>query len=202
MRVMKAWHICPKWDLALGAGAKAGSTMLAKFVQANKVARLPLADQRYGRECWSMIGPTMRRVAIVRHPVDRFASLYANIQQRPREPMNFYKQLEGLSPWDCFDKLIQLSPDLTYDFHFQPQTLQLGPKIDLAVRLEDFSVWVAQALPSTVVQPTRENTSTPVEIDDRTAARVKNRYRDDLRLWEKAWASSTSSASATAASQT
>ena len=193
MRVMRAWQICPTWSLALGAAAKCGSTMLAAFVTANVARRLNVPDARYGREDWSMVPRSYRQIFIVRHPVDRFASLYANIQQRKREPANFYKQLEGLSPWDCFDKLLTLSPDLNYDFHFQPQHFAVGALKPEFVRLEDFDRWVARELPN-VIQPKRTNESRPVEIDERTAARVANRYRQDLALWENAaWVSSADS---------
>ena len=186
---MQCWHIIPSWSAALGAAAKCGSTMLAKLVQGRH--RLSVADARHGRECWSVIPREYLRVAIIRHPVDRFASLYANIQQRKREPANFYKQLEGLSPWDCFGKLIQLSPDLTYEFHFQPQHLCLGPaeKIDCFVRLEHFNEWWANNAPepARAATPLRTNESLPVEIDEKTEDRICNRYREDLALWEQAW---------------
>src|SRR3990167_398564 len=188
-RLMRSWHIVPKWDVALGAAAKCGSTMLATLVQGHH--RIPVADARHGRECWSVIPAGMYRVAIVRNPVDRFASLYANIQQLKREPANFYKQLEGLSPWDCFDELIQLSPDLTYEFHFQPQHLCLGPgeKIDRFVRLEHFTnLWANNApAPARGATPLQINESMPVEIDEKTEDRICNRYREDLALWENAW---------------
>lgn len=192
---MKVWYICPKWQLALGAGAKCGSTMLAKFVQANKAARMPTADPRHGRECWSMIGPSMPRIAIVRHPVDRFASLVANIQQRAREHGNFYKQFEGMTPADMLDRMLEVG--LEYEFHMQPQVLQLGPKIDQAVDLVHFKAWCEQHLPQHVA-PTVENASDPVDIDARTAERVCEAYAADFALWERAWASSTSSVSAPA----
>lgn len=191
---MKAWHICPKWGIALGAAAKCGSTMLAKFVQDNRAGRLQLPDARHARECWSMIGNSMRRVAIVRHPVKRFASLVANIQQRAREHGNFYKQFEGMTPADMLDRMLEVG--LEYEFHMQPQVLQLGPKVDQAVNIESFADWCAQNLPYPVVPPGVENASTPVEIDARTAERVCVAYASDLRLWENAWASSTFSASA------
>ena len=147
-----------------------------------------------------MIPQNCYRVAIVRDPVSRFALLYANIQQRKRSDQNFYKQLEGLSPWDCFDKLIQLSPDLTYDFHFQPQHLCLGPaeKIDRFVRLEHFTEWGQNNTPTPELRAWadkigKHNESQPVVIDEKTADRVRNRYREDQALWEKAWASSAAS---------
>lgn len=186
MRVMRAWHICPKWEMAFGAAAKCGSTMLANWVAANGAHRLNVPDARHGRECWSIIPEDYERVAIVRHPVDRFASLYANVQQRKRSDQNFYKQLEGKSPWDFFDRLLELSNDLLYDFHFQPQALCLGPHVDTAIRLESFAEWVNSCMPD-VRRPKQVNESKPVEIDDKTAARVLNRYRDDLALWEGAW---------------
>jgi hypothetical protein len=164
--------------------------MLAAFVGANKARRLNVPDARYGREDWSMVPRSYRQVFIVRHPVDRFASLYANIQQRKREPANFYKQLEGLDPWSCFDQLLELSPDLDYDFHFQPQHYAVGVLEPEYVRLEDFERWVARELPA-AIKPERLNESRPVDIDEDTAARVAHRYQQDLTLWENAaWDSS------------
>lgn len=198
---MRAWQICPKWQMAIGAAAKCGSTMLADLVQANSARRLNVPDARQGRECWSMVPKSYRKVFVVRHPVSRFLSLYANIAQRKREPMNFYKQLEGLSPWDCFDKLIQLSPDLMYDVHFQPQHVAAGHQPEGAseveyVRLESFRDWWKEQMPDTIQPRAGLNASVPVDLrllDDKTAARVKKRYEFDLGLWEKAWASSADS---------
>jgi hypothetical protein len=135
---------------------------------------------------------------IIRHPAERFASLYANIQQRQREPMNFYKQLEGLSPWDCFDKLIQLSPGLSYDFHFQPQSSIIPARPVHFVRLEDFAGWVAQSLPNAVPPKVLNASDTAVAIDDKTRDRVINRYKADFEFWEQA-GSATNVAAADAA---
>jgi hypothetical protein len=186
MRVMRAWHICPKWQMAIGAAAKCGSTALAKAIEANSAHRLPVLDARHGRECWSVVPPSYRKVFIIRHPVDRFASLYANIQQRKRSDQNLYKQLEGLSPWDCFDRILENWNDLTYDFHFQPQSLCMGPPggVEL-VRLENFEKWWAVNLPD-ARPPRKMNESSAVELDDRTADRVINRYREDLEFWRRA----------------
>jgi len=183
---MKAWQICPKWQMAFGAAAKCGSTMLAKFVENNRARRLNVPDARYGRECWSLIPRDYRAIMIVRHPVERFASLYANIQQRKREPMNFYKQLEGLSPWECLDTLIQLSPALDYDFHFQPQTSIVPARRTEFVRLEDFEGWVRRTLPHAFAPRSENRSESPVEIDSRTADRVLNRYRADFEMWQQA----------------
>jgi hypothetical protein len=184
---MRAWHICPKWRMALGAAAKCGSTMLAKFVEANGAHRLPVKDARYGRECWTRIPSSYRAVMVVRHPVDRFMSLYANVQERKRQDQNFYKQLEGLSPSAFLDKLVKVSPDLMADFHFQQQTTIEPPNRDVEhVRLEHFDRWVAQNLPY-AVRPRPANESTGgYPVSEELVQRVIAYYLDDFALWEKA----------------
>lgn len=195
---MRAWQICPKWDMAFGAAAKCGSTMLARLVETNGARRLNVPDARQGRECWSVVPKSYRSVFLVRDPVARFASLYANIQQRKREPMNFYKQFEGLSPWDCFDKLLQASPDLMYDVHFQPQYLSVGILRPEYVRLEDFEAWWPLHGPAGAIGPKKANASAKtVAIDDKTAERVREQYKQDQSLWERSWASSINSSART-----
>lgn len=196
MRVMRAWQICPKWSMALGAAAKCGSTMLARLVQANSARRLNVPDARQGRECWSVVPNTYRKVFIVRHPVDRFFSLYSNVQQRPREATNFYKQLEDLNPTRFLDRLLELSPDLTYDFHFQPQALAAGALNLELVRLEAFEEWWQKRGPQGSIPPKKANESDPEEYAEAKiylAARLADLYRDDLAMWERAWESEHSS---------
>jgi hypothetical protein len=179
---MRCWHLCPDRGIALGAAAKCGSTALTKLVKANEPNATGV------RMGWSDVPQGFETVAVVRHPIDRFASLYANIQERPRSRWNFYAQFEGLSPWYCFDKLLEVDNSLTYDFHFQAQSLCLGPRLDVVVRLEHFAGWWIGRYPDSVAPEQLNMTRNRVELDDRTQDRVMNRYRDDLALWERAYA--------------
>lgn len=188
---MRAWHVCHEWKLALGASAKCGSTMLADLVQRSSAT--PARDARYHRRDFTGVPSRYDLVYIVRHPVARFLSLYRNIQERPRDPLNFYKQLEGLEPLPCFERLLELSPDLTYDFHFQPQTLALGPLSGsqqlTIVRLEAFADWWRREGPKGAAQPKWLNKSVRdvASWPNGLAEAVKAKYQDDYRLWEGAW---------------
>jgi hypothetical protein len=183
---MRAWHVCPSLGLTIGAAAKCGSSTLSALMEGKHW----LADQGkvadYSRVYAEQTPKHYRTVMVVRDPVARFLSLYANIQQRERSKQNFYAQFEQKEP---FDVLLGLNDKgLDYDFHCQPQYRILPAKREVEyVRLEDLGAWWTANYPHTD-QPTKENQSEPLgELDYKTATLVKKLYRQDLELWEKAW---------------
>jgi hypothetical protein len=182
MRVMRAWHACPRWNIALGAAAKCGSTTLARLVADNDICKA--ADPRLVRVGRSDVPKGLETVAVIRHPVDRFASLYANIQQRHRSRNNYYAQFEGLGPSAVLDRIIECG--IENEFHTQRQCLALG-EYATGVRLEAFGRWFAARFPD-AVPPQHLNESRQVDIDDRTAERVLSWYARDFKLWEAAHA--------------
>ena len=190
---MRAWTVCPKWRMALGAAAKCGSTTISQLTIADR--KFPGKRERNGREDWTAV-PTRgyRVVGIVRHPVARFWSLFGNIQARFRGAHNLYKQLEGRDPHYVLDTFER---DLDYDFHYQPQYrigLLDSPKTEL-VRLESLDIWWSVNRPEGAPAMPRANRGEGglAPADDYLATRIGELYAADLALWERAYAGSTPS---------
>ena len=143
--------------------------------------------QRRGKECWSHIPNGYRQVGVVRHPVDRFYSLYQNIQDRRRGRNNFYAQLEGKTPTEVFEKLLEYGLD--YDFHFQPQ-IRIGltrPQVEL-IRLENLDSWWQENKPegATPMLVANRGSGLAPARDPALEERIREAYADDLKLWERA----------------
>lgn len=194
MRVMRGWLISPKWNLAIGAAAKCGSTSLAQLFRRNSALRLNVPDARHGRECWSVVPKSYRRVGVIRHPVPRFLSLWHNVQERKRGGANnFYNQFVGKSPEELLDGIEKAGLD--YEFHFQPQYRIGFEELEAEmVRLVDLNAWWELNRPAGATGMPVENTSVGHVPDadtlaDPIADRVCALYERDLRLWESAWAS-------------
>jgi hypothetical protein len=196
MRVMRGWLISPKWELAMGAAAKCGSTSLAQLFKANAALRLNVPDARHGREDWSMVPRSYRIVGVVRHPVPRFLSLWHNVQERKRGGANnFYNQFVGHGPEALLEGIQKAG--LEYEFHFQPQYLigheQLGAEL---VRLMNLNDWWVQNAPAGATGMPVENKSIGHSPDADTLAHplapaICQLYARDLDLWERAWSSAT-----------
>lgn len=190
---MRAWHICPKWQMAIGAAAKCGSTMLADLVYKNRAHRISvqglsgIRSARQGRECWSTIPAYYRVVMIVRDPIIRFASLLANIKERKRSDTNFYKQFEGLSTLEAARLLEKVGTE--HDIHVHPQSsvAPRGREFE-TVKLEWFDKWWGLEFPD-AAQPERLNPSQNLpEIEYPEAWNIVNDlYKDDVEVWQNAW---------------
>ena len=178
-RVMRAWHLIPDRKLAIGASAKCGSTALKTELTGDTQLGCVLDGHRVD---FSGIPVGYHKVGIVRHPVARQRSLYANIQERERTPTNFYKQFEGKSQWDVFDGIIQAG--LGYDVHFHPQWWIGLKNADELVPLEDLSNWWEETFG--YMLPVKNDSKGHYPEDPETDARVLSRYQTDLRLWERA----------------
>lgn len=197
MRVMRAWHICPKYGTAFGAAAKCGSTMLADLIQRNVAHRLPVADARHGRECWSVIPQSYRRVMIVRDPVSRFESLLTNIRERKRDPNNYFSQFEGLDPAETLAAMLENGLD--HDFHTQPQVRIKPPGDVILVRLEAFADWWKASYPDEQ-QPKRLNESKSVgRLSPFVADLVESAYAADMDLYLQAVSAADAAEAASAA---
>lgn len=189
-RVMRCWLPTKSWGLALGAAAKCGSTSLREAVLDNGQNHLAYGKPAQNhRTDFSEIRKHFRTIGVVRHPVERFYSLYSNVQERfeGRSDQNFYKQFEGERPGELFEAILA-DPDK--DFHFQPQhRIGLGDA-DEVIRLEDLSTWWSYVLPD--AKPIKDLNSSeytwrsPASRDTRLEAEICELYSTDLILWEGA----------------
>lgn len=177
---MRAWWLDPERNIALGTSAKAGSTSLRKAVTGSNALGCAADSERI---YFDAIPAGYRKIGFIRHPVDRFYSLYRNIQERKRSPRNFYAQFEGKTPWDTFDGIVQAGLD--YDIHFHPQHWIGLNEVDQLIRLDDVPEWWYNEFGEEF--PHRNaSAKTSGREDERVAARVRRRYQTDLELWERA----------------
>jgi len=190
MRTLRAWNLFPAWKLAFGAAAKCGSTSLVNLCARENHGEL--AEWRRRRVYFEEIPHHYRRVAVVRHPLARFKSLYVNIQERPRSKKNFYAALEGREPEQLLDAIKQAGLD--YDIHFQPQVSIGVENADTVVRLEEFDNWWRFVNPYGRLGAVHgvgkcNASSTPsedVELSRETELEILRLYARDLEVWELA----------------
>ena len=154
---MKAWIVRP--DFAIGTSAKAGCTSLRKFFELPSNVRIRFEDVK-----------SNLKIGIIRNPVKRFWSLYANIQERKRGHNNFYKSLEGKTPKHVLQALQQ---NWLHDVHYDPQYLIGLNEVDYLIRLED-CFWLP-----------KENASNKNwdNGDLGVFNRIRSMYREDWDLW-------------------
>lgn len=161
MRPFRAWIVRP--DYAIAASAKCGSQSLLAYYNLEKFDRF--AEEE--------VPAKLPKIGIVRNPIDRFWSLYANIQDRKRSHKNFYAQLEGKSPVEVFKAL---EHNWLHDIHYHPQYLIGLKSADYLIRLED-SIFLPHKNSSE--NSYREHI---VGLENR----IRSAYADDFRLWEQA----------------
>lgn len=158
---MSQWFNWVKPQISLGTSQKVGFGTLNKAK--NQLGMLkrdhPLYEERY----W-----------FVRHPLDRFKSLYKYIQTMADLP-----RLVALRRRTPYELLEHIEHHWGEDTHWRSQTDHLGQFRADIVPLED----MALILPDTV---RRKNVthSESVELDSRTIDKVLELYEQDLQLWQ------------------
>jgi len=115
-----------------------------------------------------------RRVFVVRHPVERFKSLWRN-KCRDGEQANL--GIAGMTPEQLFEH-IQTARD---NYHWTPQVDLLGGVEAEVVRLEGINDWWAENMGGEF--PRLHSTEGDVDISPELLEKIRTRYQADLRLW-------------------
>ena len=183
MRTPPAWLHFPTWNFVIGAHNKCGSTtLLDNFCTVHQAP-----PRRYERLRWEELPSGVRRIGVIRHPSQRFYSLYNEISngQLGRGPGSLYQQMRGMSEWDVLAKIHELGLD--YDAHFQPQS-RIGlfhRGVDL-VPLPDLDGWWQKHTGRELIHYRDRSQGKPWPVDSDVERRLKELYPSDFMLWERA----------------
>ena len=178
------WVYVKPMDITIGVPPKNGSTSVYDALRRTYDSTAPISGAQ-----WIMSSDSCEFVAqpkglhaffIVRHPVDRFRSLWVNKCLRAQGKADADVELAGLTP----DELLQLiRHDPEGDPHWRSQLSLLGNP-EMAIELVPIE-HLSGALPLSVWRMNDSN-SAHFKLDDRLVAQVKNHYAGDCNLYQSA----------------
>jgi len=183
--MMRAWHLIPEKQMAIGAAAKCGSTSLRKVIQGSEELGCSIDQERVPE---TAIPKGYTRIGIVRHPVARYYSLWNNVQERPRSRQNYYAQFEGKDPEEMLDGILRVGLD--HDVHTQPQYLIGLEKATALVRLENLGAWWEKVMGTEFPHRNASKGLAMYNSQDSLSKRVLGVYPTDYTFWEEADAGS------------
>ncbi len=173
--VKAGWLVVKEWDLVVGVSPKCGSGSIRAAIEAE------------GLDWWKRADPTKHanRVFIVRHPLDRFQSLWRN---KCRDGGRLSKgggrgmhEVIGMTPEELFEYSLD-NPN----HHWTPQTVLHGHVPCMVVRLEDVGLWWDNLEQTTKPFPQVNATTGDVPIRMGLMRRLLRYYADDFELWRNA----------------
>ena len=175
------WQYIREWDMVVGVCPKCGSGSIRAAIDAE------------GLEYWHRADPmeVSRRVFVVRHPLDRFESLWRNkcrdgglVRVGKKIAPGTFHQLDGLTPRELFEYSLK-NPN----HHWTPQIVlhgQVAQRECRIVRIEDMNTFWHKLPDSTHPFPQHNRTHGKVEYDMELMDEVLNYYEDDYILWAQA----------------
>ena len=169
------FFVIPRWGLALGAPPKCGSTSIKRALDHSKVDY----EIKYAHQ----LPDRLPVVFIVRHPLDRFKSLW-RFRCVPGGDMvhGTGRDLHGMTPAQ-FWRYIRKAPA---DNHWVSQTKLLEGREATLVRLDDLEKWWDLGTPSKVPLLRYNETTGDCPTDAKLEAAILEHYADDVKLFEEA----------------
>jgi hypothetical protein len=175
------WIGCPQWKgYCFGVAPKAGSSSIRQAIT------------QEGRDYWVVPFPedVEHRIAIIRHPVFRFKSLWRN-KCRDGGKIMLAKHLNqhpirGLTPSELFEYIQKHD-----NYHWTPQSILIDGKASELVSLTGMRRWWVRDFPySTQPYPHEHRTIDRPDDDEGWSgdlySQIEEYYADDLELFRRA----------------
>ena len=161
----KAWYYVPEWELTIGVAPKCGTRTIYKLLE--------------NVNFYSAPNPDIRPVFIVRHPVERFSSLWKQKCRDGRRISTIDNPSNYAKDWSIDELLDHIERGL-WNHHWAPQSVfEMGAAEEL-VPLEKLNQWLHD---EGLGPPTHLNqTVGEVQLTDDQYRRVVEYYIDDVRL--------------------
>lgn len=158
---MSQWFNWIEPEISLGTSQKVGFGTLNKAKNSLGMLKRdhPLFEERY----W-----------FVRHPVDRFRSLYKYIQTQAELP-----RLVALRRRTPYELLEYIEHHWGEDTHWKSQTDHLGEFEAVILPLESMGMFLPD-----FVKRQNVTKSENIELDSRTIDKILELYDQDLQLWQ------------------
>lgn len=166
----KAWLYLPDKKINLGVAPKCGSSSIYKAVGKNYYHPVHFNN--------------VRSIWVVRHPVDRFVSLYENKCVRGGRINRAGEDKGNLKGWS-FEKLLRhVESGKEWNHHWAPQKEMEDKKATEFVPLEELDLLLEELGLPLLHQNVTKNE--PYQPSKGQIARIERLYEDDLRLYEEA----------------
>ena len=165
------WKQVPAWDIAFGVPPKNGTQSL----------KLALKDQDV---LYRQGPPPGRKVFVVRHPIERFNSLWRDKCKGKYPSVSTGLPIHGMGVEQLAEYIFSGVND---NHHWRPQARLLGDADAELVALPQFAEWWGeQGFP---VPLTQEHTSgnDVVRMRSETMRALRAYYIDDIALYRRAW---------------
>ena len=162
------YFVVPQWNLTIAAPPKAGSSTLKQFFYMNEIdcTYVPHKEVR---------GPLY---FVVRHPLDRFVSLWKGKCRDKRSIAR--REVHGMT----LEELMDYIESGATDVHWTPQTKLVGDLDATFIPLESLNWWWHQSGLGSL--GTFNTTEGDIEVSDDLRQRVLSFYADDIELYHKA----------------
>jgi len=173
----------PAWDITFGVPPKCGSSSVnAALQEAFGCENLVYCDDVRLLKTPPIAG---RLIFVVRHPLDRFKSLWKNKCRDNGKLAGHGTNLFGLTPAELFDYI-----RARRNSHWTPQSELLGTlattRYTDIVPLEDFAPYCTYNIPMMPALPVRNKTHGVVDLAPWLEREILDYYADDVELYEGA----------------
>ena len=169
------WFYFCDWDFYIMAPPKVASTTLKQFVWMHEIEEsVHLLKQH-------QVPKTDNVYVIVRHPLDRFRSLWrSKCNDGYPSDRTVKAQIFGKTPTELMDYIESGAPNV----HSTPQHRMLGDHKPTLIPLEMLGYWWKQSGYGEIGK--YNTTEGEVDIDDELRERILTFYADDVTLYHKA----------------
>lgn len=167
---LRQWHYAPKLGLSIGAAPKCGSASIR--------------DALSGCEVQTQVVGAGRRIWVVRHPVDRFISLWKN-KCRDGHKLQYRGNRYFVKDWtlEALLSFIESNPQPPNHNWAQQHQLEGGHDSTL-IALEHLNEWWEEQ--GFGIMPVSNPSAGDVEISDAIRGRIIKHYVCDMNLYAEA----------------
>lgn len=165
------WFVVPDWNITIAAAPKVGSSALKQFFHMNEMDDVRMVN-RYD------VNPNADIYFVVRHPHDRFASLW---KSKCRDKANILdKRVHDMTP----DELMAHIEAGNKDVHWTPQTTLLGDFNATLIPLEQLGDWFRDRNYGELGM--FNNTEGVMPLSEELHVKICNFYAEDFLLYARA----------------
>lgn len=168
----RVWAYIPDFDVTVGIAPKCGSSSWYALLRDNEYLYYKAPQ------------PSEDSVFVVRHPIERFISLWKNkCRNGSRISIVDYDDPYWAAGWSI-DDLLDVMETKLFNHHWWPQSDYEKGLSKKLIPLEEFSDWAEKTGFGKL--PHRNKTEGTVELTDEQYRRVSAYYIDDIKLYERA----------------
>lgn len=165
------WFVVPEWDIVIAVSPKCGSSSFKQFFYMHEMENVQMI-RRYE------VNPNSEIYFVVRHPLDRFISLWKSKCRDRARIMD--TSVYGMTQQELMDHILAGRRDV----HWTPQTTLLGDVKATLIPLENLNQWWSDSGYGALCR--FNSTDGEVMLSDELKNRILTFYADDVMLYDRA----------------